>query len=441
MKAMDERKGVTSISANARIDYILRFSQHAVLVIDEDPELCTQVGNQFLGSLTKEHNAAYVSLSSKLNDIQVRCRIIEQLFGNILFDPEQPLAVNVIKLSENNNDVITVVIGNAEFLSLQLFHELCQLSETAKKLKKIVNVVFLGANEAGKLIAENSSLFENKLSIIQAKTGQLVGVNSSLFKSKSPVIVKRITKAIILLVIIAGIVTLVSSSDVWVGNEQEAISLGNTANDKPKNNEFVEVAPAMSKVVESVSQPPEQNNNIANASEVFQMLVVDGMKNADIVQSDSSGNNSGNSLLEQASEPLSHAKEVMVSEKEAVVLDKTMVPANAQKQPTLASNIKLTLNEGYYQALESGVVIQFASFAKSEGFHSFIKNFKTNKMKGYIRSLKGTKSHIVTSEVYKTSALARKDIANLPQELRSRGPWIKSIQAINNEINLYQQAQ
>lgn len=76
-------ESVTTISTNARVDYILRFSKHAVLVVDQDESIYSQVASQFLGSLDNDHNAAFITISPKLNDIQIRCRIVEQLFAEI----------------------------------------------------------------------------------------------------------------------------------------------------------------------------------------------------------------------------------------------------------------------------------------------------------------------------------------------------------------------
>lgn len=421
-KSIDTRQSVTSISTNARIDYILRFSQHAVLVIDEDPELCTQIGNQFLGALTKEHNAAYVSLSSNLNDIQIRCRVIEQLFGNSLFDPEQPLAVNVLKLSENTSEIITIVIGHAEHLSLQLFHELCQLAETAKKLKKTVNVVFLGSNDAGQLIADNSSLFDKNISIIQATNGQLVGLSSPLFKKKTTPIIKIIIKVVVLLVIIIAILILMFTSNLWLDDEltkgNKLIPASNVIDDK-----FVVVN------IKDITQKTLIPKNIATSSEVFHLLT----KEVDEIN-------------------VKVAKPILDPNKKGVQLnqDNTVNHSNITSNidvPKVNVNIVKSiiipteeLNENYYQSLKSGVVIQFASFENVAGYDSFINTYKTYQFKGYPRKLGEVKSHIVTSEVYKTNLDAKNAILDLPQELKARGPWIKSIQGINNEIKVYQQA-
>ncbi len=104
---------VTSISVTARIDYIQRFSKQVVLVIDQDVDIYTQATRQFLVSLSKEKttqdtNVAFVSASTKLNDIQMRCRLIEQLFANTLFDPEKSLAVSILRVSKQSKESITI---------------------------------------------------------------------------------------------------------------------------------------------------------------------------------------------------------------------------------------------------------------------------------------------------------------------------------------------
>ena len=81
----DKHPSVTTISASARIDYIFRFSKQAILVINDDLETFAQIGSEYIATLPDEQNTAFVSISPKLNNIQIRCRIIEQLFGNSLF--------------------------------------------------------------------------------------------------------------------------------------------------------------------------------------------------------------------------------------------------------------------------------------------------------------------------------------------------------------------
>ena len=440
----NDRKSVNSISANARIDYILRFSQHPVLVIDDDYEHCSQVGNQFLGSLTNEHNAAYISLSSKLNDIQIRCRIIEQLFGNVLFDPEQLLSVNIIKLSEHNSDVITVVIGNAEHLSLQLFHELCQLSETAKKLSRIINVVFLGTIGAAKLIVENNSLFEKKISIIQATTGQLVSFNSHLFKTNSPIISQTTTKVVILVVAVIATIAFLLLSSLWNDSEDSPANVIEDTENKTTQDQFIVIEP----VVDDVETPIvslKNSNEMASTNEIFHLLmqskksyVDEPLTNNAIIKVDKT--------IIPVTKPiesfaeLSEVEDIKINTPEAELSNKFTTKIK-EEDTVLSKSPLFVLDESYYQSQQSGVVIQFASFENIQGYNTFINNYRNYKLKGYARILNGIKSYIVVSDVFQSSSEAKDEINNLSPELKARGPWVKSIQAIKNEIKLYQQTQ
>ena len=180
------QQSVTKISANARVDYILRFSKHAVLVVDQDADVYSQIASEFLGSLGNEHNAAFIPISPKFNDIQIRCRIVEQLFADTLFDPEQSLAVSLINLANQENQAIDIVIEHAQFLSVQVLHELCQLTDIAKKANYAISVLMLGTPQAGLILANNKSLFHKKISVLSGKTGQLLPLNAKIFKVSKP---------------------------------------------------------------------------------------------------------------------------------------------------------------------------------------------------------------------------------------------------------------
>jgi septal ring-binding cell division protein DamX len=77
-------------------------------------------------------NKCYLTAARSINDIQIRSRIIEQLFGNILFDPEMPLLTSFIEF--NNNSEMLIAIDNAHYLSGKLIGELLQLFSEASNL-------------------------------------------------------------------------------------------------------------------------------------------------------------------------------------------------------------------------------------------------------------------------------------------------------------------
>jgi DamX protein len=135
----------TDISVNARINYNLRFTKQAVLVLGQHSEQYSQLASEFLVNLSNnsinktnklrdnQPNVAFVAASNQLDDIQIRCRLIEQLFANKLFDPEQPLSVSIINFAIEQKQAISIVIDHAQALSLQLKYELCALVNIGKK--------------------------------------------------------------------------------------------------------------------------------------------------------------------------------------------------------------------------------------------------------------------------------------------------------------------
>ena len=133
----------------------------------------------------QETNVAFVSASTKLNDIQMRCRFIEQLFANTLFDPEKSLAVSLLTLSKQRKENITIVVEHAHALSLQMKYELCQLVDVANKTQSKINVALFGNEQAAQNVATNRSIFKNKLAIIDAKSGQLFPLDHAKFNSKN----------------------------------------------------------------------------------------------------------------------------------------------------------------------------------------------------------------------------------------------------------------
>ena len=438
IKTLDERQSVTTISANARIDYILRFSKHAVLVIDNEPDVYSNVGNEFLASLSPEHNAAFVPISSKLNDIQIRCRIIEQLFGNSLFDPEQPLSVNVVKLSEAKNVAISIVIGNAEFLSVQITHELCQLTEVAKKLNKTINVLLLGKVQAAINLSENKHLFDNKVSILLAESGQLLGLNSALLQKKSSIVFNKTSLIVSLLLLIIVLAIYTFSQEFFFKDNTESLK-DTTVTDSlvvdAYKKDFVKVKISNDETFFSDATTPEEL--IATPNEVFQSLTADIGEPITRERTHSIANMPSTHPINKNVDKLIPDISAITELNDERVLKEVHQDVSKESQNT---STDVYSNEAYYQNIAQGYVIQLASFDKLTGFNSFLSTYKKNRLYGYTRGLNNKVSYIVTTQVYNTNSQAKSAINELSQELRQRGPWVKSIQAVNNEINLYQQS-
>jgi len=465
--ALNEQ-GVTTINAQARIDYILRFSKHTILVIDDNPDVYTDVANEFLGGLSTDHNAAFISISSKLNDIQIRCRIIEQLFGNTLFDPEQPLSVNVVKLSEAKNESITIVIANAESLSLQLTHELCQLAEIAKKLDKTINVLLLGKIQAAINLVENKHLFTNKVSILLAESGQLVSFNSALLKKKSSFLTNKFFLVFISLTIILIIVALTLGKNIFFENNNPPqrsstietykkdfveVKLGNSNEDLIDTTKIdlktVAIKSTNSNEISSKKIEATNTNQTkitpASSTEIFNLLTssIEGNK------FDKNLNRSTTSIIKPAinSAPLitinDQTKNTQTNIPAPTSPNKEIVNSFSNKinQSTTSKLNELESNDNdYYQQKTTGYVIQLASFEKLKGYDLFIDEYKNIELYGYKRRTNGNLSYIVTSAFYQNKNEAKVALTKLPKALRDRGAWIKSIQAVNNEIKLYLQS-
>jgi DamX protein len=159
LNKMDANKN-TDISVIARINYNLRFTKQAVFVVGQNTLQYSKLASEFLVNLSNntnnvtthknsenQPNVAFISASNKLDDIQIRCRLIEQLFVNTLFDPEQSLAVSILNLAEQQKQPISIVIDHAHALSLQLKYELCQLVSMAKKEKTYCKSCYVWFNK------------------------------------------------------------------------------------------------------------------------------------------------------------------------------------------------------------------------------------------------------------------------------------------------------
>ena len=391
----NDNTSVTKISAHARIDYILRFSKQAILVIDESVEQNAALSGQFLASLSEQHNAAYISLSSQFNNIQIRCRIIEQLSAGELFDPEISLAVSVINLAKKSPQVISIILDNAQYLSLQILHETAQLIAIAKKANLNVNIVMFGSAQAGKTVADNKTLFAVLvISLLQ---------RDSFNFSKSLVIDNQ--EKILLKNELAKPQTMVLIADSTIAPDAKAssltektqvhsaavakdiyLSLTSPVSDRAKENEILPASPA--------------DIMLAMATEVDDVLSIDVA-----------------------------AASVSVSEQKTAA----KIVANHSPQP-------LIINNAYY-ADKKGYVIQIAAFSELKLPKKFLDTLTGVEYKAYQRLLNNKPVVVITSTVYAERPAAELALSQLPKALLERQPWLKSVTVVNNEINAFLSSQ
>ena len=464
----DKHPSVTTISASARIDYIFRFSKQAILVINDDLETFAQIGSEYIATLPDEQNTAFVSISPKLNNIQIRCRIIEQLFGNSLFDPEQSLAVSIINFSKIETDAISIVIESAELLSLQLLHELCQLSEIAKKTKRNINVLLLGAKETGTEMARNRSLFDHKVSILSAQSGQLISLGSKKLKTGISFLsfgkAKKIwlTAFVSLLVIVSLLVVLQQRQSIdfselieqnFNENNEIVSTFVLTKIDKAKKDK------AKSSIIDKESVISEQQG--ASRNDILQAIVTSEVNEISFKEEPntrSSINLHNDETIEgevvksitikliepQAISSIKNNTQIVV----APVVKEADFSRSVIEAVTSATESLTKANEVVYKQIDSdhylskntGFVVQIAGFSQFSVFEEFINEYANLDYLGYYRSLNQQKFLVITSLIFPSRFQAEQALISLPIELQERGSWIKSIEAVNSEIQQYQQS-
>lgn len=442
----DDTTSVTKISTQARIDYILRFSKQAILVIDESVEQNTTISNQLLASLPEQHNVAYVALSSKFNNIQIRCRVIEQLYTGELFDPEISLAVTVVNLAKKSKQSISIVLDSAQHLSLQIVHELTQLALIAKKANLVVNVVMFGSLQAGRNIAVNKSLFDNKLSLLSSQTGQLLSTTSPIFK-KIPnkwSFTKRNKWLVSALLFLIGVVALVINliqldsfnfTQPITALKTENVSLTKTLS-QPQT--MVIEGKKFNKLNASITTDNAVNTHErAIPADIYSSLVnpkTTSIKEPmplpassfDIISAITANETDGSVSMALNNEPNVEPQEVNVK-----------LPVSQAK---LNISSKLQVNNEFYTG-KTGYVIQLSAFRDLVLPQKYLDELATIEYHIYQRLLNDKPLLVFTSIIYAEKSAAQAALSNLPTGLLSRKPWIKSMSVVNNEINAFQLSQ
>lgn len=420
---------VTTISVNARIDYILRFSKHLILVVDDNAHQYTALASQYLGSLDQKDNAisprnvAYLSASTKLNDIQMRCRIIEQLFSNTLFDPEQSLVVSVTKLAKERQQPITIVIEHAQSLSLQLKYELAQLVAVHSKTNLSIDVVLFGAKTAAEEVKTNKSLFKGKLSVIKGQTGQLISLSSSKIKAQ---VKENNNHKYNLLIILVTVISLISVATYYFLSNFDSSTFSYLA--KAKNTEeLVNPLPVIQdkddKKINTLSKSTqEQANREKKAIKVIEEPMI-----ATVITA--SSEEIHNALIQAE-----NIDEKVITAETADIVNALNLKEATPMQEVVIQQRESPFDEQYYLSQDTGYVIQIAGFSKTDLWESFISTSSSQELYSYQRSLNDNKLIVVTSKAYSSRDDAKKAFAVLPEVIKERRPWIKSIKTVKEEI-------
>lgn len=439
----------TDISVISRIRYNLRFTKQAIFVVGQTVEQYTERANEFLVNLShsnaqhddpktkdSDSNIAYLSASNKLDDIQIRCRLIEQLFANSLFDPEQSLAVTLIKFAEQQQHAISIVIEHGHALSLQIKYELCQLVNAAKQRKKTVNVIMFGLLSAGQEFSANKNLFKNKLTIIDGLSGQVISVNDNkLFTSGSVAIFTKKqqrlflagTSLLALACIYLYLMIAVDTKKITFKNE-DPTALENNVTFKVNNNQL-QVTPE--KDTDVVKITPINIKDLKNNQKEIQQA-----SNKDVHQA----------LLTQYTqlpEKQSASPDDVINALNKGLIGNQALTASSEESTQTSKQYLQGRQEDFYnqQAINRprSYVIQIAMFNNMKSVTNFLTFHHKEELYWYQKELNNSIYIVVTTGVFDTSTAAKKKLSQLPERLQQRKPWIKPISTIIEEINTFNQ--
>ncbi len=427
-------KTTTTISVTARIDYIQRFSKQLTVVVDKQPAVYSQLARQYLAHISQESskqdmNVAFVAASSKLNDIQMRCRLIEQLFANTLFDPEQSLAVSILRLVKQNNDTITILIEHAQSLSLQVKYELCQLVDVAKKTQNNINVVIFGLEQAAQEVAQNKTLFDKKTSIIDASNGQVLALDHVRFKNKTSVF----KSAIGLKISFAAMITTLIVFIAWfLLAEYENFSLTDLPVSPPINE-----AP---KIVAQKIPPLTIRTKLANTADIHLALL--GQDNSKLLAPAESGDILQALVLAEPTSLSTSVPALTNSQITAKLVNPSEVELNEVKlskvklnKPSNLTALPITLTQQYYLNADKGYVVQITGFSDVSRLEAFITKNKDLEYFSYQKILNSQQFIVLTTKIYGDKAQAIVAMNALPAAIKSLGSFLKSVATIKHEIN------
>lgn len=437
----DDNTSVTKISANARIDYILRFSKQAILVIDESAEQSAQITNQFIATIPEQHNAAYISLSNQFSDIQIRCRIIEQLSAGELFDPEVSLAVSIINLAKKPQQAISIVLDNSQHLSLQILHEVSQLTAIAKKANLVINVIMFGSLPAGIKVQANKNLFHNKLTMLSAQSGQLISANSTIFqrpkvKWYSIKLNKWLLSALVLLCGLAAAVIMLLQQDSFNFTPLPKVQ---------KNDETTLNAALTEPQLTVLNKEVDINIAVANPSDIYSSLLVDKtQKNAVQLTADPAPATPNDIMLAMTSLPARNKSSTNIDSEITVDIvqeQQTTVNSTSTTDAALLKETSIKLAANYYLSQKSGFVIQIAAFDDIVLANDYMMSLAKINSHVYQRLLNNNTNFVITSSIYADKLSAKQALLTLPESIIARQPWIKSLKLVKREINAFQDSQ
>ncbi|MFD2165486.1 SPOR domain-containing protein [Thalassotalea euphylliae] len=435
-----ESENITAISVNARVDYILKFSKHLVAVIDDVGLGYGSTSGSYLDSLPEDANAALVNVSARLNDVQVRARINEQLFPNEPFDPEVSLTKSVAEQYERNVGTIAIVIEQAQHLSLQVMHELTLLVELAKKLQRDIQVVLLGNVELGKVISQNYTLFSKKLSMISMSKGQLLHANASLFKAPKKAFSFTPFNIAILVLLGLLVVTFVSLYSLYQRDSfgfaklpGEPVSIEQEIDSAKQPDELIteldQTNAGSQDILSALSAVPIEPTRNASVEDILAAITV-AHAPTEVTVASSRDQSANNLPIEEANLP----------KIDSVEPAKLTEAVQVEQAPILETNQLDNVNRYTFDGIYEGVVIQYTALKQESGVSDlsiavkFAERYLITDFKYYTRSINGEPFVVITSLVFNDRNQAKEAMSLLPEPLRNSGIWLKSVQTVQTEI-------
>ena len=439
---------VTEISVTARIDYILRFSKQLVTVINDNN--VNSFANEYIETLSVDNttqlqtNVAFLFSSAKLNSIQIRCQIIEQLFSGSLFDPEMPLSTTVIKLTKNSANIISIVIDQAQQLSTEILSELAQLSMTAKNMDLPIHVVLFGSTALTNTIVINKESFENKITVISAANGQIININKlGRSKAYSSVLSQGKTKMLLLVSIIVMLIT-----GTWYGIEKytnltflsESIEKNKLQIIENKTRTKLNVE-QNDKVTQLEKANQGLNSNVANSAEIYNSIalvdhsVIDVSSSIALVLPTIANPTDISTVLEQSTpnERLSAVPKQSGIDSET----KSYLPTNSTSPQAASIEPVAIIPASYYLEFNKGNAVQMISFNSQNKMIRFKREYADLELHFYKKRVKDKIVFVVTSKVFTGVSEAKSFIANLPENLKSIKPWLIPVNLIHQHIQTF----
>jgi DamX protein len=414
---------VTKINAVARVDYVQRFNHHPAVIMAASRDNYQQTFSDYLEQIAVNHNVALLQATPKLTNIQCRCRIVEQLFSHALFDPEQPLYKTLIPLAAQSKEVLNIVIEHGQYLTLQMLHELCQLTEQAQKQQLLVQVAIFGDKSLVNHIVENKAVLAKRLSLIDAENGQL------LTWTLLPLSVKFQWNHNVLKAVVVGLSLFLALIIYWqLSYNQPLIQQNGQKITTLASAPIVTIKPQgdlikkTTKETQAISQPNVNTLQPDDLKSETQIATPDDVISA-LMGTDT--------MVFQQSEiamPSDIASALLVfnqlSEETVLTSPQTANRAEPVNRQSVA----------YYQQFQQGYVVQLAGFYHRSEYEQFIQRFSTVEFHQYYKKINEKPYLVLTSAVVDSREQAQQLLQALPQQMQVTSPWIRSISDVKKEI-------